>query len=167
LERNTLSLVLEGSVILGRRTFACRTQPCTDTRVVQLASGPADSALNNSLFDIDTDTAIRFEADDIKIKSGSASKKSSGEFQVSLKTDTDNLAGCRVVFNLQKAFYRSRYVPYYTPISKKGNIPVPTGWMSWNAYFDQAGEKENLDEAKAGAKYLRDRGQDIWSIESW
>jgi alpha-galactosidase len=39
--------------------------------------------------------------------------------------------------------------------------------MSWNAYFDTAGEKENLDEARIGAQFLKPYGLEIWSIESW
>ena len=39
--------------------------------------------------------------------------------------------------------------------------------MSWNVYFDQAGEKENISEACLGAKHLKPYGLEIWSIESW
>jgi len=39
--------------------------------------------------------------------------------------------------------------------------------MSWNAYFDTAGEKENLEEAGIAARYLKRFGLNIWSIESW
>ena len=45
-------LTFRGVATLGRRTFACRTFPPRELDVVQMASGPADSALNDSLFDI-------------------------------------------------------------------------------------------------------------------
>jgi len=46
-------LLISGCAELGENTFACRTSADRASRVVQMASGPADSALNDSLFDID------------------------------------------------------------------------------------------------------------------
>jgi len=39
--------------------------------------------------------------------------------------------------------------------------------MSWNAYFDSAGEEENLAEARIAAKWLKPFGLEFWEIESW
>ena len=67
---------------------------------------------------------------------------------------------------MEQDYYRSRYVPYYRPLDGSA-APAPTGWMSWNTYFDRAGEAENLAEARLGAKHLKPYGLEIWSIESW
>lgn len=160
-------LTFEGTAMLGNRTFACRTQPPKDSRIVQMASGPADSLLNDSLFDIDTDTALQFKARTVKIETKPDAKDSKNEFGIFLQAQADDAANCFFIFDLQKDFYRSRYVPYYRPIDKKHSPSPYTGWMSWNVYFDTAGEKENLDEARVGAEKLKPYGLEIWSIESW
>ena len=61
------TLNFQGTAELGRQTFACRTRPLTGSRVVQMASGPADSALNDSLFDVLTDTALRMSGRTVSI----------------------------------------------------------------------------------------------------
>ncbi len=61
-------LRFEGTAILGRRTFACRTRPNPASPVVQMASGPADSALNDSLFDMDSDTLLRFSGAAVQLR---------------------------------------------------------------------------------------------------
>jgi len=156
-------LTFEGTATLGKRTFACRTAPSENSRVVQMASGPADSLLNDSLFDIDMDTALQFKARTVKIET----KNTGNEFRIFLQAQADDAAGCFFAFDLQEDFYRSRWVPFYRPIDKRHNPSPPTGWMSWNVYFDTAGEKENLEEARVGAEKLKPYGLKIWSIESW
>ena len=58
-------------------------------------------------------------------------------------------------------------MPYYKAITLKPEHKVPTGWMSWNTYFDTATAEDNLSEARIGKKYLQPFGCDIWHIESW
>ena len=60
-------LTLSGLATVGPDTFACRTFPPPEVGVVQMASGPADSALNDSLFDVAQDTALRFRAEHVGI----------------------------------------------------------------------------------------------------
>ena len=67
----------------------------------------------------------------------------------------------------RKPNYKNRWVPYYRPLDRARSPRPPTGWMSWNTYFDKAGSKENLAEARLGAKYLKPFGLEFWSIESW
>lgn len=161
------TFVFEGVAELGKRTFSCRTQPCGEDRVIQMSSGPADSLLNDSLFDIDKDTALQLKADNIMIQSSEKSGKFNEKFSLSLKSALNTPKGCFIAFDLKKDFYRSRYIPYYRAIDKKRN-PFPlTGWMSWNSYFDKAGEKENLAEARIAAEKLKPYGLKIWLIESW
>ena len=70
-------------------------------------------------------------------------------------------------FNVERDYYKNRWVPYYRPLDRARSPRPPTGWMSWNTYFDKAGSKENLAEARLGAKYLKPFGLEFWSIESW
>ncbi len=154
-------LAFAGEARLGRDAFACRTEPPARTRVIQMASGPADSALNDSLFDAASDTVLRFKAGTVAVRSTKAA------FALRMTARPESAGRSALVFAVEKDFYRIRYVPHYRPINKKRCPSPPTGWMSWNVYFDQAGEKENLDEARVGAKYLKPFGLEFWSIESW
>ncbi|MBQ0031343.1 MAG: alpha-galactosidase, partial [bacterium] len=73
----------------------------------------------------------------------------------------------QISFRIVKNYYRSRWVPYYRPLDRTRAPHAPTGWLSWNTYFDQAGSKENLDEARFAAKWFKPFGMEIWNIESW
>ncbi|MCX6993980.1 MAG: alpha-galactosidase [Kiritimatiellaeota bacterium] len=159
-------LTFAGSARLGTATFACRTTPRPGSAVVQMASGPADSALNDSLFDARSDTLLHFAAETVRILHVADAAHTPG-FNVRLTARPENTACAAFVFEVYENYYRSRYVPHYRPIDRKRCPSPPTGWMSWNVYFDQAGEKENLDEARVGAQYLRPFGLETWSIESW
>jgi hypothetical protein len=162
-------------VVLGPEAFACRIGIPDAAPVVQMASGPADSALNESLFDPASDLAIRFAGRGVLVTtrasastpsaSSSAAGRGSSSFLATLTTTTLDNDGAMI--ELLPHYYRTRYVPDYHQIDRKRAPHAPTGWMSWNAYFDTAGEKENLDEARLGAKYLKPFGLEIWSIESW
>jgi hypothetical protein len=154
------TLAFEGTATLGETTFACRTSAPETSDVVQLCTGPADSSLNDTLFDIATDTALRFGGATVAITSGDA-------FEVSLTARVEDASASSLIFEVLPDYYRSRYVPYYAPIDKRRCPSPPTGWMSWNTYFDQAGAKENLDEARVGAEHLQPFGMEIWSMESW
>jgi hypothetical protein len=151
-----------GTVEFGSNSFACRTQAPAATRVVQMGSGLADSHLNDSLFDLDSDTVLRFGGDSVNLTSGAAST-----FSVQLSARVADAARSALVLDLQRCFYASRYVPHYRPIDKARCPSPPTGWMSWNVYFDTAGAAENLAEARYGARHLRPFGLEFWSIESW
>lgn len=153
---------LEGVVSLGTNSFACRTQAPISTRVVQMASGLADSRLNDSLFDLDSDTVLRFGADSAQVTSGAPST-----FTVQLSAQVADAARSTITLDLQRCYYASRYVPHYRPIDKARCPSPPTGWMSWNVYFDTAGAAENLAEARQGARHLQPFGLEFWSIESW
>ncbi len=143
--------------------FACRTRAPQDIRVVQMASGAADSPFNDSLFAPETDTCLLFEnRADFRL-----STISDGEFNLRFALDIRNASRSLFSFNILENFYRKRHVPYYSPIDRRRCPKAPTGWLSWNVYFDQAGAKENLDEARIGAEKLLPYGLEFWSIESW
>ena len=171
-------LTFRGVATLGRQTFACRTFPPRELDVVQMASGPADSALNDSLFDIERDIALRFRAEHVAITTprGLRSNRAAvGEqadgrrqpFEFVLRGKIEHPAASEMTVSVEQRFYRSRYVPWYRPLDRSRLPSAPTGWMSWNTYFDRAGEDDNLSEARIAAKYLKPYGLSIWSIESW
>lgn len=159
-------LRFEARVTFGARTFACRTQPLPQSRVVQMASGPANSLLNESLFDPDADSILRFNAQSSFITRAPAGAVPPA-FDVNLTALIAVPDRAAISISLVSDYYRAQYVPYYQPIDKKRCPEAPTGWMSWNAYFDTAGEKENLQEARIAAASLKPFGMRIFSIESW
>lgn len=143
--------------------FLARTQPLAGDRVLQLTSGDAESAHNDTLFSAENDEALQFRAGRLRI--GSADADGIRPFAMSGRIT--EAAESEFSVNVERNYYRSRWVPYYAPIDRKRSPKPPTGWMSWNIYFDKAGSKENLDEARLGAKYLKPFGLEFWSIESW
>ncbi len=161
-------LLFTGTAALDTEAFACRTRPPRGPRVVQMASGPADSTLNDSVFAPQRDIALRFEGDSVRIVTRPPGKEPGlSVFDLELTARPEEPAGSVLRFQVISNFYRHRYIPYYQPVDKKRCPSPPTGWMSWNVYFDQAGERENLAEAEAGRDLLQPFGLEIWSIESW
>lgn len=159
-------LMYTANVHLGDQTFACRTRPLAAGRVVQMALGAADSGLNDSLFDMAADTALQFGAKKVSILSR---KGDDGHpaFETTLSASVTEPANSVIRFDLLRGYYKNRYVPYYHPINKERCPVAPTGWMSWNVYFDTADERENLAEAHVAAQYLKPYGMEFFSIESW
>lgn len=158
-------LSYQATVTMPGPAFACRTRPPDRGRVVQLASGPADSLLNDSLFDPESDTLLQFEGSTMLIAAGGSPQP--GSFSVGLSATPDRAATSQIDLQVVPHYYRSRYAPYYRPLDRRRLPRAPTGWLSWNTYFDVAGEKENLAEARLAAELLKPFGLEFWSIESW
>jgi len=152
-----------GEIKYREDAFSANTLPASGERVLQLSSGAADSVLHNTLFSPERDEAFLILAPGGLILQAGAP----GVWAFEIDADICDPAGAEVLFNVERNYYRNRWVPYYSPIDRKRCPRPPTGWMSWNIYFDQAGSKENLAEARLGAKYLKPFGLEIWSIESW
>ncbi|NOY81460.1 MAG: hypothetical protein GXP31_10705 [Kiritimatiellaeota bacterium] len=161
-------LAFNGTATLDTAAFACRTRPPRKPQVLQMASGPADSALNDSVFAPAKDVTLRFGGDSVRIDTRPpTNERGPSVFELELTARPEEPAGATLCFQVISDFYRDRYVPYYRPVDKKRCPSPPTGWMSWNVYFDQAGERENLAEAEAGRDLLQPFGLEFWSIESW
>lgn len=161
------TLTFNGTARLRRDAFACRTDPPKQTEVVQVASGPADSTLNNSLFEIQHDTLVRFNSARTRITTRMLAGGASSWFEVQLEAPSYKPRSSCMSISIEEGFYHHRYAPWYRPINRKRLPTTPTGWMSWNTYFDQAGEEENLAEARVAAEQLKPYGLRIWLIESW
>ncbi|NLB42973.1 MAG: hypothetical protein GX815_12115, partial [Clostridiales bacterium] len=152
----------EGSIHFLEDAFPCRTKPADNETVLQLASGEADSLLNDSLFSPQNDFLLQLSAIDTVI-----SYNDNGVFDFQIMGNIDQAPEATFVFLLENHYFKNRYVPYYSPIDRDRCPVAPTGWMSWNTYFDTATAQDNLDEAKIGKKYLQPFGCEFWSIESW
>jgi len=155
-------LSFRGQIAFSESSFACRTRPNKTGRVLQLGSGAADSALNDSLFDPERDAAFLVCAAQERLTT-----QSPGRYGLELRARIEAASDAAWSFTLERDYYRNRYVPYYKPIDRKRCPSPPTGWMSWNTYFDRATADDNLAEARVGKEFLQPFGMEFWSIESW
>lgn len=155
-------LTFSGTATLRRESFACRTIPSPGEQVLNFADGAGDSPCNDSVFAREEDLALRFFSCGTSVFSAG-----DGKYGVVLEADIDDPALSTITLEAAPRYYASRWAPGYHPIDRRRCPRAPTGWMSWNTYFDKAGAAENLAEARIGAKYLKPFGLDIWSIESW
>ena len=152
-----------GGTVSMDGAFACRVKPPKENHVVHLGSGLADSLTNDALFDRENDCCLAFSgAEALSLKT-----LCEGRFALTFMLPMRHAGQAGVTIDLIEHYYRDRYVPYYQPIDRKRCPSPPTGWMSWNVYFDQAGAEENLAEARIGARELKPFGMEFWSIESW
>ena len=155
-------LSVSGTASVRAESFACRTIPEPGEQILNFADGAGDSPHNDSIFAREEDLAVRFFS-----SSTSISTIGGGRYKVFLEADIDDPALATVSIEAAPRYYASRWAPGYHPIDRRRCPRAPTGWMSWNTYFDKAGAAENLAEARIGAKYLLPFGLSIWSIESW
>jgi hypothetical protein len=153
---------LKGEITFLEDSFACRTQPQAEERVLPLSSGNADSFFYDSLFSPGNDLALQLHAHELKIGT-----QGGGKYAFSMSGRIEEASEAAFTFNLEPDYFKNRYVPCYSVIDRARTPKAPTGWMSWNTYFDKADAADNLNEAKIGAKYLLPFGCEFWSIESW
>ncbi len=151
--------------------FACRTRPTQrPVSVVQMATGMADSRLNDSIFDPKADRVFRLSGNSVRlgtIPAGTSGNIPAGCFAMELSAQIDEPSAAEIRLEPVEHYYHDRFVPRYRPIDKQRCASPPTGWMSWNTYFDKATEEDNLAEARIGAEKLKPFGMEIWHIESW
>ena len=152
----------EGEIQFTDDSFACRTRPEKGERVLQLRHGPADSLLNDSLFAPATDCVLQVDTAQLDIR-----RLSDGRYAFSASGAIEESSEAVFSVRLEPQFFKRRYVPGYRPLNRERCPKAPTGWMSWNTYFDKATADDNLLEARIGKKYLQPFGCEFWSIESW
>ena len=153
------ALSFAGEVSYRDDAYPCRLSPIAGDRVLSVKSGNAVSNLDDALFSPSADEALEFKSLKLKEKSG----KLSASAKLKIDDATANAMSVKIV----KDWYKSRWVPYWRAPNRDRSPHAPTGWLSWNTYFDTAGSKENLDEARFAAKWFKPFGMEIWNIESW
>lgn len=156
------TVTFAGTATFRPDSFACRTRAASGERVLALASGSADSRLNDTLFAREEDLALRFDAADLAIAT-----RGDGVYAITMAARIHQAAEAGFAITLERDWFRSRHIPWYRPIDRKRCPRPPTGWMSWNVYFDQATADDNLAEARIGKRFLQPFGLEFWSIESW
>jgi len=104
--------------------FAANTLPVVDERVLQLSSGPADSANFNSIFSPGRDEAFQILSTlGLMLESGAP-----GTWSFEAIANIEDPAAARMAFNVERGYYRSRWTPRYAPIDRKNRPCAPTGW---------------------------------------
>lgn len=156
------SLSFAGDVIFLQDSFACRTKAKQGERVLALSCGQTDSLLNDSLFSPESDSILKLDATKLKIDS-----VATGTYSISMSGQITESSQAAFKIILENNYFKKRYVPYYQPLNRERCMKTPTGWMSWNTYFDKATAEDNLTEARIGQKKLQPFGCEFWSIESW
>jgi hypothetical protein len=155
-------LSYRGIITFLADSFACRTRAMEGERVLSLSFGSADSLLNDSLFAPESDLALRLDAANLRLGT-----TGNGSYSFTMAGQICESSEDVFTLNLKGDYFKDSYVPYYHPIDRKRCPTAPTGWMSWNTYFDKATAEDNLSEARIGQKYLQPFGCEFWSIESW
>lgn len=155
-------LSFEGQISFYEDGFPCRTRPKVNERVMALRSSGANSLLNDSLFSPINDAVLQLGAAKLLIK-----EEKNKKFIFSMQGRIEEAAEALFNFTIEPDYFKVRYTPYYHVLNRERCPKAPTGWMSWNTYFDKATAQDNLNEAKIGAKYLLPFGCEFWSIESW
>ena len=152
-------LKYEATVSYRPDAISCRVTPKAGDCVLSVKSGAAVSRDDDALFSASADEALTFS-------SGRLAHTEKGwrlDAALAISEPTQNALSVSVL----KDYFRSRWVPCYCPLDRTRAPQAPTGWLSWNTYFDRAGSKENLAEARFAAKWLKPFGLEIWNIESW
>jgi len=156
------TLSFEGTITFLADSYACRTRAKAGERILSLSCGSADSLLNDSLFAPESDTALRLNAANLRLETVVA-----GSYSFAMSGQIGESSEAIFTLDLEKHYFKNRYVPHYHALDRKRCPKAPTGWMSWNTYFDTATADDNLAEARIGQKHLQPFGCEFWHIESW
>ena len=153
------TLSFDAAISYRADAYACSLTPKKGDRVLSMKSGPAVSLGDDALYSPFTDEAVRIENGELRMENG--------RWKVTSRLSISDPSADAVSFKIVKDWYKTRWVPYWKPLDRKRSPHAPTGWLSWNTYFDTAGSKENLDEARFAAKWFKPFGMEVWNIESW
>lgn len=156
-------IFFEGKISTGEGdSFPCSSDINKNPRVLSLSYNAADSLGNNCVFSPQNDTMLRFGGENVNLKS-----MGGGEYILKIRGDI--CTAPEFSFEKISDYFKNTYIPYYRALDRSNfkNGATPTGWMSWNTYFDKATAEDNLAEARVGKKFLQPFGCEIWSIESW
>ena len=146
-----------------KETMAVSLSP--STRALRAAYGPAASALDNALFDRDTDRAVVFGT--------------SGKFRLhydwaadcyAFSLDTMGWDFARAFsIRVEKDVYARRFDFDYKKVNPNSTFKTPpVGWMTWYSVQFDAGEKTVLENTQWQKEHLKKYGADtIWVDWEW
>jgi len=161
------TLTFDAAVHYHDDAYACSLSPVKGDRVLSVKSGPAVSLDDDALYSPSTDEALQVAGGSRFVATVDGTKPVPPVWRISAKLQIAHSTANRLSFRVVKGWYKNRWVPYWRPLDRKRAPHAPTGWLSWNTYFDTAGSKENLDEARFAAKWFKPFGMEVWNIESW
>lgn len=156
------TLEFTGTVRYFADAFACKTRPDAQERVLAFQMRGSNNRGNDSLFSPQHDDLLQFNA-----AACTLTQAAPDGFSFTLRGQIHEASQARFSIVHQKDYFKHRYMPYYHAIDRTRCPKAPTGWMSWNTYFDRATAEDNLAEARIGKRYLQPFGCEFWSIESW
>jgi hypothetical protein len=152
------TLKYDASVKYRSDAYPCSLTPKKGEGVLTMKSGPIVLSSDDALYSPSTDEAMQIAG---------CKFTNVGTLGIVVNLSIAEPSENTISFKIVKGWYKNRWVPYWRPLDRTRAPHAPTGWLSWNTYFDTAGSKENLDEARFAAKYFKPFGMEIWNIESW
>lgn len=157
------TLTFDASIRYCSDAYPCSLTPKKNDRVLSVKSGTAVSLDDDALYSPSRDEAFQVSGFGFQV----AKHLTPNTYRLSSKLQIADATADALSFKVVKGWYRNRWVPYWRAPDRARSPHAPTGWLSWNTYFDTAGSKENLDEARFAAKHFKPFGMEIWNIESW
>ena len=149
--------VISGGLIFGKGDSALAVSLDRVGNDLRSAYGPAASKIDDSLFDRDTDRALRLKAEYLR-----------------LKYDFDQEQYCFQAWNeltlwVEENVYTNRFHVKYKPINKNSTFPTPpAGWMTWYAVKFDACENAVLENTEKQKELFADYGANtVWVDWEW
>jgi hypothetical protein len=151
----------------GTMSFGAPGRPvCFNRRGVDLRSafGPATSAVDNALFNVDTDSALEVLGPSFRMKYD----WDNACFNYTMHTDGDDIVRDFSLRLHEHVFERMFGIPY-APMNHNTCFPVPpVGWMTWYAVQFDACEETVLENARFQKEHLAPYGANaIWVDWEW
>ena len=159
----TGTLEFTGTVRYFADAFACKTGANAHERVLAFQMPGSNNRGNDSLFAPQHDDLLHFNAAVCNVTQADVPER----FSFTLCGQFTEASEARFSITHYANYFKHRYMPYYHALDRTRCPKAPTGWMSWNTYFDRATAEDNLAEARIGKRYLQPFGCEFWSIESW
>lgn len=121
-------LTIRGKVSFGANPLPCRLSSNDDESVYQVRSGNGLPPKVDSLFELNTDTALELN--------GFTLQKSDNDFLITAKNQE------MVRLWLRKDVVKRLGVPEFSPLDREYFPAAPTGWCSWYSYYQNITFKE-------------------------
>ena len=149
--------VIFGGLIFGKGNSALAVSLDREGNDLRSAYGPAASKIDDSLFDRETDRALRLKAEYLRLRYDF--DKEQYCFQ----------AGNELTLWVEENVYANRFHVKYKPINKNSTFPTPpAGWMTWYAVKFEACENAVLENTEKQKELFADYGANtVWVDWEW